>query len=383
MAGKYRLLSADSHLEFSPDRWTDRVPAQHRDRAPRRVKLTDGGDAVIVENTPLYVLGLAITGKPPEEHLLSGVSYDDGPGGGSPERRIREQEQDGVDGEIMYSQAAGRWRGIGDDAAYRAVIHAYNEFLVEEYCAVAPDRLMAMGTIPVTNVEDALEEMEYCARSGLKGVALMTFPSGKGYPSSEDDRFWAAALDLNMPLTVHGSLKRQGPSFKYERTPWAGGVTSKGSADPVPSLARFGNDSCVNGIQLALAGVFDRFPKLRLYFAETMVGWIPYTLEQVDDNWRRNRHWMARDYGVKAPARPLSEYIREHCWWSFLYDPFGVRVRHEAGIGRIMWASDFPHSASDWPHSREFIDEMFVGVPEEERYQILVGNAVDYFHLES
>ena len=382
MAGKYHLLSADSHLEFAPERWTDRVPAKYRDRAPRRIKLDDGGDGIVMEDTPLYVLGLAITGVPPEEHRLSGVSYDTGPGAGTPEQRLREQDQDGIDAEIMYTSAAGRWRSIKDDAAYLQVLHAYNEFLVEEYCAYNPDRLLAMGTIPTTNVNDAVAEMEYCARAGLKGVALMTFPNGKGHPMPEDDRFWAAALDLNMPLTVHSSIRRDGPSFIYPRTPWKGEVRSKGSDDPVPSLARFGNEACLNGIQLALAGVFDRFPKLRLYFAETMAGWIPFTLEQVDDNWRRNRHWMARDYGIEAPPRQLSEYIREHCWWSFLYDPLGVKLRHEAGMDRIMWASDFPHSASDWPNSRNLIDEMFVGVPEEERYKLLVGNVVEYFHLE-
>lgn len=384
MDGKYGLISADSHLEIAPDRWTARVPAKYQARAPRRIKLPSGGDGVIVEGRNLYVLGLAITGKPPEEHALDGVSYDTGAGAGSPEQRLREQDQDGVDAEIMFTSAGNFmfWRGIRDDAAYRSVIHAYNEFLAEEYCAAAPDRLLAMGLIPLTNIEDAVAELEYCAKAGLKGVALGTFPAGKGFPTPEDDRFWAASLDLNMPLTIHvGFIGREGPSFRYERLPndiQPGGF----GGDPVRQLARFGGEACVNAIQLALAGVFDRFPQLRIYFAETMVGWLPYFLEQLDDNWRRDRHWMERYYGIEPFKREPSEYIREHCWWGFLRDPYGVKVRHDAGIGRMMWASDFPHSASDWPNSKKVIEEMFVGVPQDEADQVLAGNAIEYFHLE-
>jgi predicted TIM-barrel fold metal-dependent hydrolase len=57
-------------------------------------------------------------------------------------------------------------------------------------------------------------------------------------------------------------------------------------------------------------------------------------------------------------------------------------MRHRIGVDRIMWGNDFPHSAGDWPNSRRVIEEIFEGVPEEERYRMLVGNAVEFFHLE-
>ena len=384
MARKYNLLSADSHLEIAPDRWTDRVPAKHRDRAPRRIKLADGGDGIVVENRNLYVLGLAITPANHEDARLSGVSYDTGEGAGPPERRLKEQDMDGVDGEVMFTSAGNFlfWRGIKNDEAYASVIHAYNEFLVEEYCAAAPDRLMAMGLIPITNIDDAVAELEYCKKGGLKGVALGLFPSGKGMPTPEDDRFWAAALDMEMPLTIHvGFIGRTGPSFKYEQMPED--ISPFGS-DPVGALARFGGDHCLVAIQMIMAGVFDRFPKLRIYTAETMVGWLPYFLDQLDDNWRRDRYWMANYFGIKSFKREKpSEYIREHCLWGFINDPYGVKVRHDIGIDKMLWASDFPHSASDWPNSHEVLDQMFAGVDEEERYQITVGNAVDFFHLDN
>ena len=65
-----------------------------------------------------------------------------------------------------------------------------------------------MGVMPITNVEDAVAEMKHCKELGLRGVLLGGLPNGKGYPTPEDDRFWAAALDLDMPVTAHVQLYR-------------------------------------------------------------------------------------------------------------------------------------------------------------------------------
>ncbi len=383
MALAYRTISADSHMEISPERWRPRVPAKYRDRAPRLVKLANGGDAILVENRPLNVVGLAVTGKPYQEYRPTGVSYKDNTGTGSPEQRLREQDQDGVEAEVIFTGPGNVWfwRGIRDDAVFKAVVHAYNGFLAEEYCVIAPERLLAMGVIPSTGINDAIEEMEYCARAGLKGIMLGKFPNGTGIPSAEDDRFWAAALDLNMPVTVHVKLLTdERPVFNYKGRPSEAETFAQ---DPVFNLTRFAGDSALNTVQLIMAGVFDRFPGLRIYWAETMIGWIPYFLSQLDDNYERTRYWAERFYGLEPPPRPLEAYIREHCWWGFLRDPFGVEMRHHIGVERVMWGNDFPHSAGNWPNSRQLIKEIFKNVPNDERYRMLVGNAIEFFHLEN
>lgn len=375
-----RLFSADSHLEISPERWTQRVPEKFRDRAPRLVKLANGGDGVVIEGRPLYVVGLAIAGKPYERHELTGVNYEGSEGAGTPEQRLKEQDQDGVEGEVLYTSASNLtfWRGIKNDDAYLAVLHAYNTFLAEEYCAVNRDRLVAMGAIPSQSVEAATRELEYCAKAGLKGVMLNGFPSGKSYPSPEDDRFYAAALDLNMPLTVHVNMQLpDGPLFQYEKNP--GEVAFGG--DPIRVLTRFGGSSGLNAVQLLLSGVLDRLPKLKIYWAETQVGWLPYYYEQLDDVYKRSRHWMERYFGLKPLKAEPSVYFRNHFYWGFIYDRIGLRLRYEIGVDKIMWGNDFPHSAGDWPNSRRVTEDSFGGVPEDEKNQILAGNAVNFFHL--
>lgn len=376
----YKLFSADSHLEISPERWTARVPAQYRDRAPRLVKLANGGDGVIVEGRPLYVVGLAIAGKPYERHELTGVNYEGSEGTGTPEQRLKEQDQDGVEGEVLYTSASNLtfWRGIKNDDAYLAVLHAYNEFLAEEYCAANRERLLALGAIPTHSIDAAVGELEYCARAGLKGAMLNTFPSGKSYPSLDDDRFYAAAIDLNMALSVHvGMQLPAGPLFKYDRQP--GEVAFGG--DPIRVLTRFGGNSGLNAVQLLLSGVFDRLPKLKIYWAETQVGWLPYYYEQLDDVYKRSRHWMERYFGLKPLKQEPGSYFREHFYWGFINDRIGVRLRYEIGVDRIMWGNDFPHSAGDWPNSRRVIEDLFAGVDEKEKQRMLAGNAVEFFHL--
>lgn len=380
MPSKYRLFSADSHLEIAPSRWTDRVPEKYRDRAPRLVKLANGGDGIIIEGRPLYVVGLAIAGKPYERHELRGVSYEGSEGAGSPEQRLKEQDKDGVDGEILYTSASNLsfWRGIKNDDAYLATVHAYNTFLAEEYCTVNRHRLVALGAIPTHSVDAAVKEMEYCAKAGLKGMMLNTFPSGLSYPTLADDRFYAAALDLNMPLSVHVAMGLpDGPLFKYDKDP--GEVAFGG--DPIRVLTRFGGNSGLNAVQLLLSGVFDRFPKLRIYWAETQMGWLPYYYDQLDDVYKRSKHWMQRYFDLKPLAKEPSAYFREQFYWGFIYDRIGVRLRYDVGVDKIMWGNDFPHSAGDWPNSKRVIADLFSAVPEDEKQKMLVDNAVSFFHL--
>ena len=156
MARTYRYISGDSHLEIDSKHWIDRVPAKYRDQAPRLVRQADGSDAwKIGENIvrPAAAADL-YGGKGRDEYVPFGGRYEGTPGTGSPEQRIREQDQDGIDAEVLFpSQQGGPkfWRRIEDDAAYKAVVHAYNSWLAEEYCAVDPSRLIGVGILPLTH----------------------------------------------------------------------------------------------------------------------------------------------------------------------------------------------------------------------------------------
>ena len=395
MAREYRVISADSHLDLNPEVWTHRVPAKWRDRAPKRVVMSDGSDGVVCDGSEPNSIGLTRNVGVPFEEIPFQISrFSDPVGNGTPELRLEEQNRDGVDAEVMFTWADGMFRNAKDDELYLALVHAYNEYLAEEYMAASPDRLIANGIVPVTGLEDSLRELEHCAELGFKGITLNTFPSGRGFPTPEDDNFWAASLDLGIGISCHGGGRLGG---------FGGGALGSRKADPVFNYPHFidspqnhkgdalsllfsnqgGSHNGMAVMQMAYAGVWDRFPNLKVYFAETMVGWLPFCLFMLDDNYRRYQPMMRHFWGMPDLERKPSEYMRDHSLWGTLYDPFGIQVRDAIGTENILFSTDFPHAAGDWPNSQQIIGDMFDAVPEDDKHAILAGNAVKFWHLDS
>jgi len=387
----FPFISGDSHLETHPRHWVDRVPAQHRDRAPRVARLADGTDAWLVEGTPIRRIswGDLYGGKGRQQFgRTEAMTYDNTPGTGSPEQRIREQDEDGIAAEILFpgQQTGPRlWRSIADDEAYISIIQAWNSWLAEDYCSTDPKRLIGLGVLPWAGVEPAIAEMERCAKLGLKAVVLGVFPSAKSHPTPEDDKFWAAAVDMKMPVAVHVEFDRNGPRkgplFKYPKTP---GPNEEGRplVDHV-SNPKFAMVGAVNAVQLLFAGVFDRFPSLRLFFAETQIGWLPHFMEQADELYEWHRHEGERALGMKQLDRRPSDYVREHCYWGFQYNPVGVQMRSHIGVDKLIWATDFPHMGSEFPNTRtKVIERNFGSVPDADVHRMVCGNVCDFFGLD-
>jgi predicted TIM-barrel fold metal-dependent hydrolase len=281
------------------------------------------------------------------------------------------------------------WRAMTDDDLYRATVRAYNDWVAEEYSAVSRDRLIGLGVIPWTNLDDALAELHHCARLGLKGVNLGVFPSGKSYPTLEDDTFWAEAVDMKMPLTVHVAFDRLGPRASQPTFEYAG-------VDP-DVLKRLGPRKLVEWValpflgtapsmslaQLVLSGVFDRLPDLKIFFAETRLGWVPFWMEEADYWYERHRHWAERLLNHKPLARRPSDYVRQHILFSVQHvERVAIELRHHLGPEGVMFATDFPHIESDWPNTRPFAERLFADVPADEAYRIAAGNMLKFFKLE-
>ena len=385
MARTYRYVSADSHFESPPDVWTHRVPEKYRDRAPRRIRLPNGKDAIVEEGRPIEYSGTnQFAGKSPDEFSPVGLDFDQACGAGSPEHRLEEQDADGIDAEVLYATDA-RNTAIRDKEVFLAIVRAFNDYFIEDYCGVAPDRLIGVAVLPNIGVDEDIAEMKRCADKGFKTARLHAYPSGQNYPTPEDDRFWAAALDLDMPITIHTSFPQRTRArevylLKYPREPQG----EERPPDFLQRIARHGIYHCgaVEASQMILNGVFDRFPKLEIYWAENNIGWIPYFYQQMDQAYRVSASWAERLLGLKRLSRLPSEYLREHALWGFFDDPIGVELRHHVGVDRIMWSTDFPHIVTHWPRSLEVMETQFTGVPDHEREPMLAGNAVRFFHLD-
>jgi len=182
------------------------------------------------------------------------------------------------------------------------------------------------------------------------------------------DKLWQAAVDNNLPVSLHAATSRD-PEKTWEVKSAALSVLQTVEIEHVI-------------LEMIFAGVFDRFPTMRYYFAETQIGWLPYCLSQLDETYEQHRDYAYSKWGLEPLARLPSEYLRERCLWGFIKDPFGVQLRHTIGIDNIIWGSDFAHGQGYWPHSQKAIDESMVGVPQDERRSMLVGNVVKYFRLD-
>lgn len=372
----YQVISCDGHLEIPPDAWIAHVPEEHLNRAPRLVKLRTGGEGWIVEGSPLIHNGQNVAAGRPLK--VKGGSYwePDGtpvPGTGTARQRLAEQDRDGIDAEVLYPPVfISRFiENIEDGEAYVAMVRAFNDFLAEDYCAVAPDRLIGNAVIPASGIEDAIAELKRAREIGLPSVCLGSFPNGSGSPAPEDDLFWRAALDLGMPITAHSAMGDRSNPLLVQ--------SARGTFDlEMSMLSRTMPPPVVGIVRMILSGVLDRFPGLRVYFAETNASWIPGLLYMLDDSYSIFRHW----YGVDLAMRP-SEYIWRHFSFGIVRDPLALRMRDLLDMAHIMWGSDFPHSVSSFPESPRWLNEIFDGCPPEVRRQVLVETPCAYFGLDA
>ena len=128
-----------------------------------------------------------------------------------------------------------------------------------------------------------------------------------------------------------------------------------------------------------MSGIFERFPNLKLAYSEGQIGWLPYVLERVDDVWREHRAWG----GVRdlIPEPPSTYYFRQ-VYGCFFRDRHGLEALHRVGVDNVTFETDYPHTDTTWPNSREYCEKMLEGLSDEHKYKILRGNAIRMLELD-
>lgn len=368
-----QLISSDSHVSEPPDLWVERLDLKYRERAPRLILNPDGqeGAYFIYEGYPPHNLAIGLgAGRTPEElaaFLKTGTYADARPGGWDPAQRLPDMELDGVEAEVLYTTLGFRLFWLKDAGLQRACFHVYNDWLAE-YCSYAPRRLKGLALISLYDPKAGAQELERCAKLGLKGAMIWCSPpADQPYSSEIYDPFWAAAQDLDMPVSLHAITG-------MERIPWEYGAEKRALRQTVTPHEIEKSFSI-----LILSGVLERFPRLKIVSAENNCGWLPYYLQRMDRGFARfGPSGMVTPWPTKLTLKP-SEYFRRQMYCTFIDDSFGVASRHWIGVDNIMWSSDYPHTASTWPHSRDIIARDFKDVSEVERRKIVRENAAQLY----
>ena len=363
----YRLIDCDQHVIEPPDLWDRYLDKRYRSKAPKLVKDEDGGDAWNLGGA-VESLGLvAAMNQTPRTLKWTGVRYEDmHPGIIDWKGRLELMDQDGVDAAVFFPPQRTMIYFIHqklEDAGFSlAGMQAYNDF-ISEWCGNRPERLGAVWQMPATCVDDAVAELERAKAAGAVGVGLGTWPSGEGLLSREDDKFWARAEELSMPIHVHIGLTP--PTHQTKRV-----AAKKGGAPQLVMFATTMSRMPTLFAELIFNEVFERFPGLVIVGGEVGAGWVPFFKQEIDDRYRRNRYWCE----VNLSMLP-SDYYERNCKVGVVNDQFGVQHCDAVGVETMMWCSDFPHHITDWPHSRYLINSMAQGVDAGKRRKIFCENA--------
>ena len=291
-------------------------------------------------------------------------------GGYVPEEHLKDMDADGVDVSIVYPTVGLLLYSVPDSALLSEIFRAYNDWLAE-FCTAEPKRLKGIAMINVDEVQEGIKELERCAKMGLAGGMITVYPpEGKGYDHPMYEPLWAAAQDLAMPLSLHTGTRRWRP----------GGDGNDPTLVDIVERANKEHDVRIALAAMVFAGVFERYPRLKVGAVEFEVAWAPYFLARMDNLYTEQAIGVS-GRRFKGGAVP-SDFCRQNIFLSFQEDAVGIQLRALLGVETLLWGSDYPHAESTFPRSRAIVERILQGVPDEEKVQIAGGNTARLYRFD-
>ena len=392
-----KIISVDDHVVEPANLWQDRLPAKYREAGPKVVlappgdvefiggKLTVGmgepGSAPDVAwwmyedlRRPLMRLDAAV-GYDRDEVDLRLVSYDEmRPGAFSVKERLEDMDANWIESSLCFPTfprfCGQTFLEAQDKDVALACVKAYNDWMVEEWCADPSGRLIPLIIIPLWDAALAAQEVRRNAARGVRAVCFSEIPPYLGLPSIHEpnnywDPFFGACAETGTVINMHIGSSSKMPS------------TSADAPAAVGSTLTFAN-SAYSLVDWLMSGTFTRHPELQIAYSEGQIGWIPYVLSRADTVWQENRGWGGVADKVKEPP---SEIFRRHVYGCFFDDPHGLKSLDEIGADRVTYESDYPHSDSTWPRTRHIAEEQMKDLDRATVEMIVRGNAITMLGL--
>jgi predicted TIM-barrel fold metal-dependent hydrolase len=297
------------------------------------------------------------------DRMASTGLYDDGRNGirrlTDPELRLKDQERDGVQAEVLYGVLGASMR-LNDDEAATEMLRIYNEWLAD-FGRTHPERYAALACIPSHDIDGAVAEVQRVAKAGVvRGLEIANRIGMKPLYDPWWNPLWDIAAETRLPIHLHTiggglpDLNKLEP--KVQRAAFAAAISSFQMYMAIPLMS------------LIFAGVLEHHPQIRIVIGESGIGWIPYILDRMDLEWED----QFKDLDLKM--RP-SEYWQRQGYATYQTDRIGIKMIDEIGEDNIMWGSDFPHPDGVWPDSQEYIQRELRHLPERIRRKVICENA--------
>ena len=384
------LVSVDDHVIEPPNVWVDRLPAKYRDVGPT-MDMSDGGGTWEYDGKRMPSSGLSVAaGKRKEEFNPDPVSFADmRPGAYDPVARVADMDRAGILASLCFPSFPRFCGQIFLEADDKELAHlcvqAYNDWMLDEWCATVPGRMIPLIIIPMWDPIAAAKEIERTAAKGARGIAFSENPEPLGLPTIHDPgHYWdpvmAAAEATEMIVCMHvGSSS-----------------TMASICSDAPALANltFGAVRAA-GTMLSwiFSDYFERMPGLKIALSEGNIGWMPYFLERAEQVVDRQRHWISNTstqwYNVAAgkslqadlDTLDVRQTFRDHVFGCFIEETAGLKCLDILGDDNIMVETDYPHTDTTWPDCIAVARKLVQGLPHETQYKILRGNAERLFRF--
>jgi predicted TIM-barrel fold metal-dependent hydrolase len=368
------MISVDDHLVEPPNMFDGHIPERFRELAPKVRRKRNGSDVWEFNGSDIPNIGLnAVAGRPREEYGIEPTAFDEmRPGCYDIGERIKDMNAGGILGSMCFPSFpgfSGRLFAAAEDKELAlAVLRAYNDWHIDEWCGAYPGRFIPMALPVLWDAELAAEEVRRVAAKGCHSLTFTENPATLGFPSFHSehwDPLWKAATDTSTVISIHlGS---------------SGQLTMTAPDAPIDVMITLQPmNICQAAADLLWSRVPKQFPSIKFALSEGGTGWIPYFLDRLDRTYQMHHLWTGQDFGDKLP----SDIFREHFLTCFISDPIGVALRNLIGIDNVAWECDYPHSDSSWPTAPEELHEVAAGVPDDELSKITYENATRWYSFD-
>ena len=361
------VIDSDGHITEPRTIWQDYAEPAFRDRILQVRRDRDGVDKLMVEGEMRSHPGRTfaagcIPGGLSDPARATSLSWDELlPGGYDPLARAKVLDAEGIDVAFFYPTVWLLYGDLRDPAVAAAACRAYNNWIAD-FCKPYPGRFFGVAPMPLQDVGEAVKELDRAVNKlSMRAVFVRPEPfGGRRLCDPAYYPFWQRAQDLDVPVAIHASFGTRMANLGRARydDPFFLHMT----AHPFEQLAA--------SLDIICGGVLARFPRLRVAFMESGVGWAGYWLDRMDEHFESMRHYVP--WLKKRP----SEYFREQCFISL--DP----AEHTLGTLRaleiercVVWGSDFPHFDCIYPGVLKAVERACAPLGAEVRRMIISENA--------
>ena len=202
---------------------------------------------------------------------------------------------------INYPNTFPRFAGQGfaerpDKSLALLCLQIYNDWMIDEWCGGAGrGRLVPLTLIPLWDPEAAAAEVRRCAAKGSHAIAFSENPAKLGFSSlytGDWDALWEACEETDTTISMHIGSSSSMP-------------TTSADAPLAVSMSLNAHNAQGSVCDWVYSRTLERFPSLKLAYAESQVGWMPFQYERMDGVWHESVGDVdLPEASVHLPARP-------------------------------------------------------------------------------